>query len=184
MTPLRTVLAPLTLSLAILRAGAVEAQTPASSLGDLKPLAMTRSTVFVSDTQGRTFRGTIAAVSESGLALRIGDTIRQFAVIDVGSVRVRKADPLVNGALIGAATSGGLVSLMFLDNECHDDPACYQAVAAYAGIGALAGLAIDALNRRSVVVYSRPSSPATRHVFTLTPMIQNGLKGVRVRVDF
>lgn len=159
------------------------AQPAASSLEDLKILENTNSRVTVTDTSGREFRGTVVDASDSLLSLRIGSAIRRFAAAEVRSVRVRKEDSLVNGALIGAAVGGGLTSLMFLDNECRDDPACYAAVAVYAGAGALAGLGIDALIHRSVVLYTAPA-PGTRRVFTVAPLLVRGRNGVRLSIAF
>ena len=97
-------------------------------------------------------------------------------------MRLRKGDSLINGALIGAAMGGGLTSLLFLDNECRDDAACYGAVAAYGGAGALAGLAVDAMIHRTVVVYAAP--PGTRQSFTATPIVARRRAGVRLTIGF
>jgi hypothetical protein len=159
------------------------AQPAASSLAELKGLASVESKVTVTDTKGQEFRGTIADASESLLSLRIGSDIRRFDVADVRLVRVRKEDSLANGALIGAGVSGGLTSLLFLDNECRDDPACYGAVAFYAGVGALAGLGIDALIHGSVVAYTAPPPGGTRLV-TVAPMVARGRRGVWLTIAF
>ena len=92
---------------------------------------------------------------------------------------VSDRDSLVNGALIGAAIGGGLTSLYFLDNECHDDPACCQAVAAYAGIGALVGMGIDALIHRDV-----SGTRGARSVLKVGPFFARARKGVRVTFAF
>jgi hypothetical protein len=163
-------------------ANTTSAQPIASSLEELKRLAGADAKATVTDASGQEFRGTIADASESLLSLRIGSGIRQFQAADVRSVRLRKQDSLVNGALVGAAVSGGLTSLMFLDNECHNDPVCYQAVAVYAGIGALAGLGVDALIHASVVVFSAPAAGA--RVVRVAPIVAREGKGVRLTVAF
>src|SRR5687768_4820878 len=89
-------------------AGGAAAQPAASSLEQLKALVPAHSKVTLTDTQGHEFRGTIDDASESGLSLRIAGAIRRFDAADVSTVRVRKNDSLVNGALIGAAVTGGL----------------------------------------------------------------------------
>jgi hypothetical protein len=160
-----------------------DAQPVASSLAELKGLASAESKVTVTDTKGQKFRGTIADASESLLSLRIGSDIRRFDAADVQSVRVRKEDSLANGALIGAAVGGGLTSLLFLDNECRDDPVCYAAVGVYAGIGALAGLGIDALIHGTVVAYSGPP-PGAQRLFTVAPMVARGRRGVWLTIAF
>jgi hypothetical protein len=160
-----------------------DAQPVASSLAEVKGLASAASKVTVTDTKGQEFRGTIAEASESVLSLRIGSDIRRFDAVDVRSVRVRKEDSLANGALIGAVVGGGLTSLLFLDNECRDDPVCYSAVAVYAGIGAVAGLAIDALLHGTVVVFTAPP-PGAQHLFTVAPMVARGGRGVWLTIAF
>jgi hypothetical protein len=173
----------LSVAFALMAATAASAQPAASSLEELKILGNTNSHVTVTNTKGQEFRGTIADASQSRLSLRIGSEIRQFEAADVRSVRVRREDSLVNGALIGAAVWGGGTSLMFLDNECHDDPVCYEAVAVYAALGALAGLGIDALIHRNFVAYTAPA-PGAQRVLTVAPIVARARKGVRLTFAF
>jgi hypothetical protein len=163
-------------------AASVLAQPVASSLADLKTLANAKKAT-VTDAKGYDFRGTITDASDSLLTLRIGSETRQFAVSEIRLVRVQRGDSPLNGALIGAAIAGGLTSLIFLDNECRDDPACYKTLAAYAGVGALAGLGIDALIHRTVVVYTARSRGAAGP-FAVTPLITPERKGMRLIVMF
>jgi len=161
----------------------VHAQQVVSSLDELQPLRDTKAKVTVTDASGHEFRGIIAEASRTQLSLRLGSETRQFAADDVRSVRVRKEDSLLNGALIGAGVLGGLTSLIFLDNECRSDPSCYTAVAVYAGAGALAGLGIDAMIHRQVVVYTASRSNGQR-AFTVAPWAARGRTGVRVSIAF
>ncbi len=158
------------------------AQPIGSSLEELKAVAILKKAT-VTDAKGNTFRGTITDASDSLLSLRIDNEVRQFAAEEVRLVRVRQDDSLLNGALIGAAIAGGLTSLIFLDNECRDDPACYQALGAYAGVGALAGLGIDALIHRNVVVYTAPV-PGAAGTLSVAPLITRERKGVRLTLRF
>ena len=163
-------------------AGSAGAQQ-VSSLEALQVLANTNTRVTVTDNKGQAFRGTVVDVSERQLGLRIAGAVHQFPVGDIRSVRARKEDTLRNGALIGAAIAGGLTSLVFLDNECRDDPACYAGVAIYTGLGALAGVGVDALIRREVLVYAGPA-PAAPTVFTVSPFVVRGRRGVRLTIEF
>ncbi|AMY08711.1 hypothetical protein LuPra_01915 [Luteitalea pratensis] len=166
------------IALAALSPAATSAQPVATSLQQLQSLGSDR-TVTLTDASGRTFRGTIADVSEAWLCMQIGREWRCFEATDVDSVQARKEDSLANGALIGAAVGSGLTSLIFLDNECRDDPSCYAAVALYGGIGAAAGLIVDAFIHRSLVVYAAPSRRGAQ--LSVGPM---GLRGVRLTVVF
>ena len=180
-TPVRSRL--LAVIAALAWASEAAAQQTVASLDQLEPLRNSRANVTVIDTGGRQFRGTVDSASPTQLSLRTGRETRQFGVAEVRSVRVRREDSLINGALIGAAVGGGLTSLYFLDNECHDDPACYGAVAAFAGLGALAGLGIDALRHRSVVVYTAPASGTARRV-AVAPVLGRGRTGLRMTIAF
>ena len=159
------------------------AQQPASSLEELKVLQTSNSQVTVTDVKGQEFRGTVADASSSQLSLRTGKETLRFAVGDVRSVRVRHEDSLANGALIGLAVGGGLASLIFLDNECHDDPQCYMVVGVDAGLGALAGVGIDALVHRHTLVYAAPAAGA-RAAVTVAPFVARGRTGVRLAIAF
>jgi hypothetical protein len=159
----------------------VGAQEIGASLADLKGLSRGEPHVIVTNTSGQQFRGRISDASESLLSVRIGREVRQFDRAEVREVRVRREDSLVNGALIGAAAGGGATSLIFLDNECRDDPVCYAAVGIYAGIGALAGLGLDALIHRQVVVYS---VPPPQRIVSMAPMMEGGRRGVRLMISF
>jgi len=171
----------LSFALPVAWASGASAQPAVKSLEDLKALGAAR-TVTVVDDRSNQFQGTIADASESRLVLRTLGRMREFQAADVREVRVRKDDSLKNGAVIGAAVGGGLTSLAFLDNECHDDPACYKAVVVYAGLGALAGAAIDALIHGTTVLYHAP--PRSDRLLTLAPMTGAGRRGIAVMVRF
>lgn len=158
------------------------AQPATAALEELGVLADTASTVIVTDRDGRELRGTIANASGSLLSLRRGRVIYDFQIEEVRSVRVRKEDPLGNGAVIGALVGGGSVAPIFLDNECRDDPMCYASVGVWAGVGALAGLGLDALVRDEVVVY--PAAPRPSQALRVGPIGGRGRKGVRLTIAF
>jgi len=181
MTGVRLRLALVHVALAVSSANVASAQPAAASLDDLKSLgSATRVTVV--DAQSRRIQGTIAEASESQLLLRVGREIRRFEAAEIRSVHIRKEDSLLNGGLLGAAAGGGVASLLFLDNECRDDPVCYKAVGVSAGIGAVAGLAIDALIHGTVVVYGAASPSQSRlHV---VPGTGNGRRTIRLMLRF
>ena len=156
-------------------------QAPASSLEDLKVLEQTNSPLIVTDSTGHQFSGRLLDASSAGLSLKIGGSTRRFEATDIRLVRARKEDSVVNGALIGAGIGGGATALMFLDNECSNDPACALAVGIYGGIGALVGVGIDALIHGKVVVYDARPAP---HRLTLAPAVEGRRVGVRLTVAF
>jgi hypothetical protein len=168
---------------ALMWANASAAQPLVSSLQDLKAPEVVNSMVTVTDATGHLFRGTIVDASESSLTLQVKNGIHRFDASDIRSVLMQKEDSVANGALIGAAVAGGLTSLIFLDNECRDDPVCYQALAAYAGLGALSGLVVDALIHRHVVVYTG-TTPGAPHRISIVPVIGRTRRGMEVIIGF
>jgi hypothetical protein len=165
---------------ALLWGSTAAAQPPSSSLEDLERLAPAR--VVLTDRQDREVRGTIVDASESALSLRVAGVVRQFPIDEIRSVRLTRPDSRNNGTLIGAAVGGGLTSLIFLDNECRDDPVCYQTVAVYAGIGAVVGFLVDTLIQQEVVVYRGRS--AAGPVVAVSPIARRRGTGVRLTVAF
>ncbi len=180
MTIARCLAALATLTLAAAWASVASAQ-PAASLEDLKPFAGDTK-VTVVDVQSRRLQGTIADASESLLLLRIGSEIRRLDVADIRSIGMRKEDSVLNGTLLGAAIGGGATSLLFLDNECRDDPVCYKAVAAYAGLGAAVGLGIDALIHGTEIIYGTPSRSG--RALRAVPLAAHGRRGIGLVLRF
>jgi hypothetical protein len=131
------------------------AQRLTSTLDQLSLIVSKGDLVTVQDQTGTRTRGTLIEVRTDRLVIDTGDITRAWSADELREVRRRTKDPVWNGAIIGAAISGGLTSLAYLDNECRGDPVCAKAVVVYAVIGAAAGAGIDALIRADRVIYRR-----------------------------
>ena len=142
-------------------ASAVAAQTAAD---DIKARVREGDRVWVTDDQGREFKGRINAMTSDGLNLL--DRERSAAIKYAEIIKIdRPHDGLKNGALIGLAAGAGLGFLAILaEDQRACDPsvwfdcsnvsgAGYAAVTAvFAGLGAAVGTGVDAIPHRAKVL--------------------------------
>ncbi len=158
MTP-RSLIAVGTLAAAsVLVAAAVFAQAPASSPSRLQHVLKVDDTVIVLVADGNQRRGMVRDVTDTVLSLRTSRGTEVLPLERVREVRVRRADPVWNGVVIGLAT-GALAGLVpdYYDDcaECHDS--LYGSIAVGAGIGLL----VDAVTRPTPLVYRAPDAGST-----------------------
>lgn len=123
----------------------------ASSFEQLKVAVAPGSKVNVTDATGASVSGTIVGLSSSTLTLKVGGALRELTESDVVAIRQR-GDSLANGTLIGFGSGfgAGLIAC----GGCHIGPGL-GAGAVAGGMGAAIGAGVDALIRRSRVVYER-----------------------------
>ena len=160
---------------------AASAQTPRGSGLNLETLLIPGMTVWITDSGGREEKTRI--VSASGEILTTsGDETRRFSAADVKRVRVRHADPVINGALIGAgaAVASGLFlcSLTETWENCRDDAGPMFRIGA---IGAGVGIGIDALIRGRRTIYE--GAPGTTR-FRAAPIVARHAGGLQVSLRF
>src|SRR5262245_51173774 len=79
------------------------AQEKATTLDQLRVLVERGDRIRLSDADGREIKGTIEELSASELALRVGDSERRLSESEIRTIRVRKDDPLADGARKGFA---------------------------------------------------------------------------------
>ncbi len=96
------------LFLAMCQAALAAAQTVPSSFKDMQFLVGTGDRVTVVDTSGARITGRISEMDASTLVITSGSGPHRFTQNDVIVVRQRKADPLKNGAVIGAVMGAGM----------------------------------------------------------------------------
>ncbi len=132
------------------------AQTDVSSIGELERVLKQGQTVLVTDSSDRTIKGTFFAVVGDSLVL----STPEERVIPWKEIRrVKRRDPVWNGALIGGAILGtwcAVVCGQGLDQRGQLLPA----IAVNAGLGALIGLGIDALSGGNTVYRRNAESTA------------------------
>jgi hypothetical protein len=158
---------------------AAVAQAPTTTLDQLSFIIHNGDRVTVQDHTGQTVQGAITEVTAKELAINADGVVRRWATSEVREVRQRARDGIWNGALIGAAISGGLAALNYLDNECIGDPACARMVLFSATVGAGIGAAIDAMIRANRLVYRSPSSGVS---WSLGPVVSSTKRQAGFRI--
>jgi hypothetical protein len=160
--------------------GTADAQSQRTA--NLETALVPRRTVWLTDSNGREQKMRIVGVSGGIITARSEQEILQIVAADVVRVRARVADPVVNGAIIGAGTA--IASGLFLCSlterweNCRDDVGPMLRMGA---LGAGVGLALDALLRRRLTIYER--SGATVRLRAAPFVAARGV-GLRFELDF
>jgi len=158
------------------------AQEPVRDFAQLNTRLRPGDTVWVTDAQGREIKGKIQTLAPDAITLKGGG--RTFTALDVGLIRERRRDSLINGAIIGTAVGAffGAGLAGFGDNASDSD---YAAAAAFGGaFGAGIGVGIDALiPGRKLVAYRGPRSISQARL-SFAPVVTPRAKGLAVAVSF
>jgi hypothetical protein len=156
---------------------------PSTSLAAAATRVPSGDTVQVIDTRGAAIRGTLTAITEDGVRLRVGGSVIDLAAVDVQRVQWYQADSWLNGALIGAGIGAapGIYWLVADPNECTGlCPEDYAVI----GLGAALGALIDGLIKRTVTVYDVSGSSRHRARVVLAPILTGTRKGVQAGLTF
>src|SRR5262245_60347776 len=161
-------------------AGVAAAQTVPSSFKDMQFLVKPGDRVTVVDETGAKITGRISELDASTLSIAAAAGPRRFTEDDVMVVRQRRADPLKNGARIGAAVGAGMGLITELSCGGNDE---YCGQAGWVTLGStLWGLGVgvftDALLKTPTAVFRR--GPRTMSGWTVSPIVDRGATGARV----
>ncbi len=164
----------------------VEAQEVAVSFDQLAVLVRAGDTITVVDVTGRETKGRVGTLSRDALILFTPAGPRQLGEADVATIRQRRCDSLVNGAIIGAvAGTAYFVTLAaILGGDDGGEiliPTAVVGGALFAGLGAGAGAGIDAMISRRQVIYQKR---AGRGSVSVSPVFGRGRRGAAVTVTF
>ena len=158
------------------------AQTVPSSFKDMQFLVKPGDRVTVVDAAGAKITGRIAELDTSTLSIASAAGPRRFTQDDVMVVRQRRADPLKNGALIGAAFGAGLGLMTELSCGGNDEycgqPGWVTVGSTLWGLGV--GVFTDALLKTSTDVFRH--GPGTTGSLSVAPAVGPGTAGARVAV--
>jgi hypothetical protein len=161
--------------------GFADAQSlPATSFEQLQVLVRSGATIALTDHEGRKVTGVVASLSPSSLELDVSGTRRQFEERDVATIRQRRGDSLMNGALIGLAAGAAASIYPALYCECTGSEVA-AGIAAYAAIGAGIGVGIDAVIRGNKTIF-RGAGTARR--LTVSPLLTPTRRAVAVGFSF
>lgn len=161
---------------------AVSAQVPRGGNPNLETTLIPGTTVWITDSGGREEKTRILGVSRDIVTTTTGNDIRRLRTMDVMRVRVREADPVINGALMGAgaAVASGLFLCSLTEpwENCFDDIGPMIRIGA---IGAGVGIGIDALIRGRRTIYQAAQKSAWLHA---APIVAGRAAGLRVSLSF
>ena len=111
-----------------------------------------------------------------------GDSTRRVPIRDVMRVSVRDADPVINGALIGAgaAVASGLFLCSLTEpwENCRDDLGPMLRIGA---IGAGIGIGIDALIHGRRTIFDAASGSTRLHA---APIVTRHAGGLQISLSF
>jgi hypothetical protein len=162
-------------------AGITSAQAP-----DEWPLAKDRITigdvVYVTDANGLTIKGRLAAVNDA-VQLKLKAGTRTIPNANVRRIQRRQPDSLLNGVLMGGAIGAipGVYWLIADPNECTGMcPEDYVSI----GVGVLVGWLIDRSISRKVTVYEAQPRGNRSLNMTLGPVVRQNRLGAQLAVTF
>ncbi len=141
-------------ALGVLPAAAASAQESADAGGALLDTVPPGMTVWITESAEPETRARVVGITGDVLTARVGDTVRRIPLPDIVRVRARRADPVIDGALIGAgaAVASGLFLCSLTEPlaNCRDDIGPMLRIGA---LGAGVGTCVDALIRGRKTIY-------------------------------
>ena len=158
-----------------------------SSFTQLQVLVKPGDKIYVTDFAGRTTTGRIEELSQSKLSLIVAGARRDWLQTDVREIKQWRGDSLKNGALIGAATGGGITTVALAaichDGGCEGDGGIIAgSIAVYTGIGAAVGVGIDALIPHKQTIFRNENRSAAK--IQVRPVVNRLNRGVQVEFSF
>ena len=170
-------------------AGAASAQVVGEASATSSPFAAVKARVPVGDvvhvtsSNGGTFRGRLAAISDGQLTVTTNAGTRRVAATDVSRIRWQQPDSPLSGILIGAAVGAfpGVYWLIADPNECTG--MCPEEYA-FIAIGAVVGGLIDRAITRKVTVYPAGTSSGGSNRLAIAPLVRRDRAGMRVSLRF
>lgn len=158
-------------------------QGATGSLADMAARIPVGEVVYVTDGQGTTAKGRLAALTADAVQLSVGAVSRTVAAADISRIQWQKPDSALNGVLVGAGIGAipGIYWLIADPNECTGMcPEDYLSIAAGAAIGGL----IDHAIKKRVTVYAAGAPGGRASRVTIRPFANPGRRGVQLAVRF
>jgi hypothetical protein len=139
-------------------------------------------TAWITDSAGHEEKAQIVGVAGDIVTTTAGQDVRRLRTTDIMRVRVRHADRVINGALIGggAAVAAGLFLCSLTEpwENCRDDAGPMLGIGA---AGAGIGIGVDALIRGRRTIYDA-AQPSTR--LHAAPVIGRHAAGLQLSFGF
>jgi hypothetical protein len=161
-------------------AGLAAAQTVPGTFKDMQFLVKAGDRVTIIDAAGAKITGRISELDASTLSIASAAGPHRFTQDDVVVVRQRRADPLKNGAVIGAVIGAGLGLMTELSCRGTDE---YCGQAGWVTLGSTlwgvgVGVFTDALLKTPTDVFRH--GPGTIGSWSVSPVIGRGAAGASV----
>ncbi len=165
-------------------AGITSAQTPDERSWSLAKDRMTvGDVVYVTDANGVTIKGRLAAVVDDAVQLNLKADTRTIPAASVRRIQRQRPDSSLNGVLIGGAIGAipGIYWLAADPNECTGMcPEDYVSI----GVGVLVGWLIDRSSSRKITVYEAHPSGSRSPKIVIGPLVRRNRLGAQVAFAF
>jgi hypothetical protein len=160
----------------------LHAQQPVTSFDELRRQVTPGETIFVTDANGSTLKGSLVQISGPSLEVRVPheEAPRRISKRDVNNVVAERRDPVWNGMLIGFATGAVPGVLMELAQSSKFDA---RGPVGLAAVGFLTGWLIDVVNKEKVTVFVHAPARQSRSV-GVAPLLGKSAGGIQMSVKF
>ena len=164
---------------------AANAQGTAKTLDELRLLVKVGDTVTITDASAGVATGRIASLSPSAIALNADGRLRTWTEADIAQIQHRRSDSLGNGALwgFGIGAAFAVVAFAAAGDEAVEEEGGWMVLetGVYGAIGAGIGVGVDALIKKTSIIYARAPGGASARI---VPIITGGRRGVALRMAF
>jgi len=179
--------APLAAAFIVLLPALSAAQTVVTSFDRIGTRLRVGDEIRVTDAQGQTVRGRVAAVESTALVVYAGGKRLELREDNINQVRQYYRDSGWDGAAYGALVgAGGLLGAVYAgDPEMATDPEGSPALIVLgASGGALVCYIIDRLHWGQRTVYLRPPAGGARPALSVVPVMTSRTKAVALSYSF
>ena len=171
----------LLLVFAVSAGSSVWAQTPKGDDYRLEATLTPGMTAWITDRSGREDKRQIVGISGGIITAAAGEDVRRLRTDDITSVRVRRSDSVLNGALIGAGVA--VVSGLFMCRAMEPWENCNDAgpLLRIGALGAGIGIGVDALIHGRKTIYQAPQGAVRLQA---APMVGRRAAGLQFSFSF
>ena len=177
--------------LSVVASGGCAGHRVATTFAELEPRMKRGQTIYLTTAGGSERKGILESLSAGGAQVRISGTAVQVAERD--TVRISVAEPLWQGALVGAVVGGfmggaaqqvgeGTGCILSMNPDCNAGGTPVLGMLMGAGLGSGVGAGIDALVWRRKRIFAAPQT--TRLRLELSPIAGRRTKGLQVTASF
>jgi hypothetical protein len=181
---IRAATGALAAALLLLSGGEAYAQRIPRSFEQLQVLVKAGDSITVATATGEELAGRIVTLTATELVIMTGSGPRSFQAGDLLRIRQRRGDSLANGIWTGVGIGVGLAVLGAASDDSDFFGAGFWIFAggAYAAMGAGIGAGVDALIRRTYVIYD--STPIPGSSISVAPLVGTRRIGAAVAWRF